>query len=101
MSTLTIMSADKSMRGEYYARLRDLNDMRANKAIGFKEGLAQGRAEERAKAEKEKEELKKQAEKREMEMKLLSARKMLVKGLSVQDVADFTGLPLEEVEALV
>ena len=61
---------------------------------------AKGEARLRAQAEREKAKLAKQAEKREREMKLLSARKMLVKGLSVQDVADFTGLSLEEVEEL-
>ena len=35
MSTLTIMSADKATRSEYYARLRQLNDMRAGKASSY------------------------------------------------------------------
>ena len=55
----------------------------------FKKGYAEGMAEERAKAEKEK-----LAEKIEM------VKRMLAKGLDISDIADFTGLSVDEIKAI-
>ena len=58
--------------------------------------IAEARKEEQDKAEKREQELeaKANAEKRE------SAKKMLSKGLSVEDISDFTGLSIEEVNQI-
>ena len=108
MDELTQMSADPETRAAYDARVREMNRIYAGQNLRYKEGIekgraegeqigeARGRAEERAKAEAEKKEL---AEKAKAEKKE-SARKMLSKGLEIQDIADFTGLSVEEIEAL-
>ena len=85
MDELTQMSADPETRAAYDARVREMNRIYAGQNLRYKEGLEKGRAEERAKAEAEKKE---------------SARKMLSKDLAIQDIADFTGLSIEEIEAL-
>ena len=66
-----------------------------------------GAVRERKKAEKEKKQLvdKAKAEKEQLiekakAEKIESARKMLSKGLSIEDISDFTDLPLEEVKKL-
>ena len=97
MDELTHMSADPETRAEYDARVREMNRIYAGQTVKYKEGLEEGekigiekgKAEERAKAEAEK-----KAEKIE------SAKKMLSKGLEIQDIADFTGLSLAEIESL-
>ena len=93
MDELTHMSADPETRAEYDARVREMNRIYAGQTVKYKEGLEEGEKigaqKERAKAEAEK-----KAEKIE------SAKKMLSKGLEIQDIADFTGLSLAEIEAL-
>lgn len=93
MDELTHISADPETRAEYDARVREMNRIYAGQTVKYKEGLEEGEKigaqKERAKAEAEK-----KAEKIE------SARKMLSKGLEIQDIADFTGLSLAEIEIL-
>ena len=93
MDELTHMSADPETRAEYDARVREMNRIYAGQTVKYKEGLEEGekigiekgKAEERAKAKAE---------------KIESAKKMLSKGLEIQDIADFTGLSLAEIESL-
>ena len=63
---------------------------------GRTEGIEQGRAEERAKAEKE---LAAQRAKAEAD-KIEAAKRMLAKGLDISDIADFTGLTIDEIQSL-
>ena len=89
MDALTYMSADPDVRAAYQARIREMNRIRASQAIEYKEGLAEG---EKLGARKEREKAKAE--------KIESAKKMLSKGLSIEDISDFTGLSLEEVKKL-
>ena len=78
MSELTIMSADEVTRAEYNARLKQLNDFRAGQTEKYNEGFEKG-AYNKA---------------------LETAKRMLRRGLQMEDIADFTGLSIEEVKVL-
>ena len=89
LESLQYLSADEKVREQYDSRndaiLGEMSLINASRKEGEKIGIEKGRAEERAKAKAE---------------KIESARKMLSKGLEIQDIADFTGLSLTEIEAL-
>ena len=80
-------------------------------SVAVEQGIEQGRAEERAKAEKElaeertkaEKELANQRAKAEAEKhaeKIEAAKRMLAKGLDISDIADFTGLSIKEIQSL-
>ena len=83
-----------------------------NNAISV--AVEQGRAEERAKAEKELSEERAKAAKAEKDFterlakaeaekhaeKIEAAKRMLAKCLNISDIADFTGLPIDEIQSL-
>ena len=85
MDALTYMSANPDVRAAYQARIREMNRIRAGQAIKYKEGLAEGEKREREKAKAE---------------KIETARNFLKMGLSVEQVAQGTGLSIEEVNKL-
>ena len=85
MDALTYMSADPDVRAAYQARIRKMNRIRASQAIKYKEGLAEGEKREREKAKAE---------------KIESAIRFLRMGLTVEQVAQGTGLSIEEVKKL-
>ena len=85
MDELTHMSADPETRAEYDARVREMNRIYAGQTVKYKEGLEEGRAEERAKAKAE---------------KIESAKKMLQDGLSIDVVSKYSGLSVDEIEKL-
>ena len=72
-----------------YARIREMNRIRASQAIKYKEGLAEG---EKLGARKEREKAKAE--------KIESAKKMLSDGLSEELVSRYSGLSIEEVKKL-
>ncbi len=89
-----IVSRQKTLEGDYK---REINAMK-NEVEMAEKAIEEAKAEaEEAKAEAE--EAKAEAE--EAKSKLVdSARKMKVKGYAVEDIADITGLPAEEIETL-
>ena len=114
MDELTYMSADPETRAVYDARVKELNDIYSGMTTKYNEGLEAGRTEgekigiekgekigiekgEKIGIEKGKAEGLEEGEKK---AKIETARKMLIKGLIVEDVAEFTGLSIEEIEAL-
>ena len=98
------MSSDPETRAVYDARVRELNDIYSGQTTRYNEGLAegieQGRAEERAKAEQELAEERAKAEQEKYAEKIETAKKMLSKGLGVSDVCEFTGLSIKEIQSL-
>ena len=82
-----IVSRQKTLEGDYK---REINAMK-NEVEMAEKAIEEAKAEaEEAKAEAE-----------EAKSKLVdSARKMKVKGYAVEDIADITGLPAEEIETL-
>ena len=120
LDALKEVSEDEEVRETYFARkqaefgyLSEKNvavqkALKEGKEEGEKIGLEKGKAEgekigaerERAKAEEEKKALTAKAEEEKKQLQVKSAKKMLSKGLDISDVADFTGLSIEEVEKL-
>ena len=104
MDELTYMSSDPETRAVYDARVRELNDIYSGQTTRYKEGLAEGiekgRAEERAKAERELAEQKAKAEAEKHAEKIEMAKKLLDIGLTASQVSETTGLPIEEIAAL-
>ena len=102
MEELQYVSQDKAMRAEYEARMREINDF--NSAItnaenkGEKIGLEKGKAEgEKIGLEKGKAEgLAEGENKKAIEV----ARKMLAKGMDINDISELSGLSAEEIEKL-
>jgi predicted transposase/invertase (TIGR01784 family) len=88
LDTLKEISADKDEREIYYLRQHTEFGYISEKNVAIQK--------EREKAEKEKKELVEKAKAEKIE----SAKKMLSKGLSIEDISDFTGLSLEEVKKL-
>ena len=78
METLQYVSSDKVARQVYDARLKTLNDRNSDMTIAREEGLAEGA----------------------LQAKLETAKKMLLKNVSIDDIAEFTGLSVEEIEQL-
>lgn len=98
MNELTVMSMDQQMRDEYNARIKQLNDYQALKtAVAKAEEKARSAEENLEKAKKAVAEEQEKAKKEKVE----SARKMISKGLDVSDIADFTGLSIEEIQKLI
>ena len=89
MDALTYVSANPDVRAAYQARVREMNRIRAGQAIKYKEGLAEGEKlgakKERAKAKAE---------------KIETAKKLLMMGLNMSQVAEATGLSMEEIKKL-
>ena len=83
MDELHYMSADPQTRAEYDARVKQLNDIRAAQSAKYNEGLAKGK------------------EEGEKNAKVEAAKRMLKRGLSIEDIADFSGLSVKEIEKLV
>ncbi len=88
LDTLKEISADKDEREIYYLRQHTEFGYISEKNVAVQK--------EREKAEKEKKELIEKAKAEKIE----SAKKMLSKGLSIEDISDFTGLSLEEIKKL-
>lgn len=93
---LSILKMTPTERDGYYSYLKqvytDRDELEAAEAKGREEGEQIGIAKGEQKLQEEKQ--KYEEEKRNI------ARKMLAKGMSVEEVADFTGLSLEVVESL-
>ena len=85
LDTLKEISADKDEREIYYLRQHTEFGYISEKNVAVAQALEKGKKLEREKAKAEKVE---------------SAKKMLSKGLSIEDISDFTGLSLEEVKKL-
>ena len=113
MDELTHMSADPETRAEYDARVREMNRIYAGQTVKYKEGLEKGekigeaRGIEKGKAEGEKIGLEKgraeeraKAEAEKKAEKIESARKALAIGLTLDQVANITGLSVDEIEKL-
>lgn len=104
MDELTVMSMDQKMRDEYYARLKQLNDYQALRTAVAKATKAAKAAKKKAKdAEaKAKDAEKKLAQEQEKtkKEKIEMAKKFLAMGLSVEQIAQGTGLSTEELEKL-
>ncbi len=82
MDELTYMSADKETRAEYDARIKELNRIHAALSVKYDEGKAEG-------------------EKIGEEKKAIEVVKNLLKmGLTIEQVAQGTGLSIEEVRKL-
>ena len=79
MDELQYMSADPQTRAEYDARVKQLNDMRAAQSVKYNEGLAEG----------------------EKIAKVETAKRFLAMGLSLEQIAQGTGLSIEDVSNLV
>ena len=79
MDELQYMSADPQTRAEYDARVKQLNDIRAAQSVKYNEGLAEG----------------------EKIAKVESAKRFLAMGLSLEQIAQGTGLSIEDVSNLV
>ena len=87
MDELQYMSADPQTRAEYDARVKQLNDIRAAQSVKYNEGLAEGE--------------KIGIEKGEKIAKVESAKRFLAMGLSLEQIAQGTGLSIEDVSNLV
>ena len=87
MNQLQYMSADPQTRAEYDARVKQLNDMRAAQSVKYNEGLAEGE--------------KIGIEKGEKNAKIETAKNLLKIGLSVEQIAQATGLSIEEISNLI
>ena len=94
MDELTQMSADPETRAEYDARVREMNRIYAGQTVKYKEGLEKGREEGKAEGLEEGEKI--GGDKKAVEI----ARKMLLKGLDMQNISELTGLSPAEIEAL-
>ncbi len=81
------MSADEQKRWEYEMRQKAIRDQRHMLASGRREGEKIG--EERGRREGE------------FQGKLEMARKMLKDKVSIEKVAEYSGLPLEEIQKLI
>mgnify|MGYP003468873282 FL=1 len=79
MDELQYMSADPQTRAEYDARVKQLNDIRAAQSVKYNEGLAEG----------------------EKIAKVETAKNLLKIGLTVDQIAQATGLSIEDVSNLV
>ena len=79
MDELQYMSADPQTRAEYDARVKQLNDIRAAQSVKYNEGLAEG----------------------EKIAKVETAKRFLAMGLSLEQIAQGTGLSIEDVSNLV
>ena len=94
MDELSVLSMDKATRAEYEARIKELNDFHAVKTTSYKEGMEKGREEgikegvEKGKAEGER--------KKAIE----TAKNLLKMGLPIEQVAQATGLSVEEISEL-
>ena len=84
--TLLKVSADDEVREIY--RLRELTERNriSEQTVAREQGRAEGHAKGLVEGEKK--------------AKIESARKMLIKGLDITDIVEFTGLSVEEVEGL-
>jgi len=78
MNKLMYMNSAHQTRAEYDARVKQLNDMRAAQSVKYNEGLAEG----------------------EKNAKIETAKRMLKRGLAIEDVADFSGLSVDEISNL-
>ena len=78
METLQYVSSDKVARQIYDARLKTLNDRNSDMTIAREEGLIEGA----------------------LQKAIETAQKMLLKNVSIEDIAEFTGLSVEDVEQL-
>ncbi|MBR1734224.1 MAG: hypothetical protein IJ730_02065, partial [Alphaproteobacteria bacterium] len=83
-------SMDKQTRAEYATRVKEMNRIYATERAGFKKGKAEG---EKIGIEKGKAE---GANEKAVEV----AKKMLRKGIDVDDIADISGLSVEEIKKL-
>lgn len=93
LDTLKEISADKDEREIYYLRQHTEFGYISEKNVAVQKAKAEG---EQLGAERER----KKAEKEKKAEKIESAKKMLSKGLSIEDISDFTDLSLEEVKKL-
>lgn len=108
LEALQYLSSDEKVREQYESRndailyeMSLINTSRdEGEKIGEARGIEKGRAEERAKAEAEKRELAEKAEAEKKAEKIESARKALAIGLTLDQVANITGLSVEEIEKL-
>ena len=76
--------------------MKEREDAVRNYAAAMSQAREEGREEERAKAEVEKKELAEKAYREKIE----SAKKMLSKGLDLSDIAEISGLSIEEIKSL-
>ena len=101
------MSANAETRAEHRARLREQNDIIAGQSVKYKEGLAAGEEIGRREGEeigrRQGEEIgrKRGEEIGRHDNALETARNFLSMGLTVDQVAQGTGLSLSEVEGLI
>ncbi len=98
MDELTYMSSDPETRAVYDARVKELNDIYSGMTTKYKEGLEAGRTEGRAEGRIEGE--KAGIEKGAKEAKIETARNFLKLGLTVEQVAEGTGLSIAEIESI-
>ena len=98
MNKLMYMNSAHQTRAEYDARVKQLNDMRAAQSVKYNEGLAEGEkiGIEKGKAEGEKIGI----EKGEKNAKIETAKNLLNIGLSVEQIAQATGLSIDKVSNL-
>jgi predicted transposase/invertase (TIGR01784 family) len=82
LEELKTMSLNKEFRAQYNAHIKAQNDRRSREANAKNEGIAIG--EERGERKRDRE----------------IALKMLKKGNSIEDIADLTGLSIEEINSL-
>ena len=85
---LSKMTTERDLRNQFaYARKEGLAmGLEEGRVVGREEGLAEGRAEGRAEGK--------------AEVKTEVAMRMLKAGMSIEQIAEFTQLSLEEIEAL-
>ena len=84
LETLTVMSSDPVTRAEYNARVKELNDFYAGQSVKYEEGLEKGKEEGRAEGERL--------------AKIESAKRFLEMGFPLEQVAQGTGLSIEEIK---
>ena len=102
MDELTYMSSDPETRAVYDARVRELNDIYSGQTTRYKEGLEEGEkiGIEKGRAEGIEKGRAEGIEKGRAEEKIAMAENFLTMGLSIEMVAQGTGLPIEDIAAL-
>jgi predicted transposase/invertase (TIGR01784 family) len=102
MDRLKYISADKKVRENADRRLRAINDMNSALTVATNKGIAIGKAEGLAIGEKKgkAEGIAIGEEKGALTKAKESAIRMLRKNVSLEDISDFTGLPIEEIRLL-
>ncbi len=96
LEALQEVSEDETARETYYLRQQTELGYESAKNVAVEQAVKNTQKEERAKAAKREKQLVEKAKAEKIE----SAKKMLSKGLSIEDISDFTGLSVEEIEEL-